>query len=480
MRGSRSLPHDLGLLGGAQVLAQLLNLAALVVLARRLDAHQFGLVQVGVAVSAYAMLAAEWGLFSVGVRDVARLRAPAEVLAYVRAHQGLLALVAAAVLAVGLCLLPLFPFHRADPLLFNLYLLMVLPQVLALEWVTTGLERMPASGAAKVTASAVYAALVILALPSLDGVAGWPGYRWVPMAYLVSFTAGAAVVAPWLRRRLGGWARPARAPLAVWRERLLEAAPVGGSLVLMRVLISGDLILLGILSIPAVAGSYAAAAKVGFQIVVAMEVLWKALLPRLSRLAAAPGGHRSPAFGTRVQALFTLVAVVLLPLALLGAARAPQVLKLLYGGRYDDAVTVFRILMVSYTLLALGMFLAGALLAAGRQREGVRPQLLAAVAAVVALGALIPRWGAAGAALGMLAGHATLLGAMAWAGRSWFDRVVLVPWLALAAGLLAMAGALKLAPVLMPQAGPWIPLPPAMLAYAACVAGPARKLLRER
>jgi O-antigen/teichoic acid export membrane protein len=479
MRGSRSLVHDLGLLAGAQVAAQGLNLLALVILARRLGDHQFGLVQVGVAVSAYAMIAAEWGLFSLGVRDVARLRTPPAVLGYARAHQGLLAVLAAAVLAAGLALLPLFPFYRADPALFRLYLLIVVPQVFALEWVATGLERMPAAGAAKVAASAVYAALVVLALPALDGAAGWPGYRWVPLMYLVSFAAGSAAVAPAIRGWLGGWVRPGRAPRAVWRRRLGEAAPLGGSLLLLRVLINSDLVLLGILSVPAVAGVYAAAAKVGFLIVVAMEVLWKALLPRLSRLAAGPEGERSPAWSARVQALFTLVMAVLVPVAVLAAARAPQILALLYGGRYTEAAPVFRILMGSYVLLALGWFLGGALLAAGRQGDGLRPQALAAGVALAAHVALIPRWGGTGAAWAMLAGHATLLGAMGLVSRRWFDRRRRASWLAVAAGAALMAGVLAGSASLAPGTGPWVPTLAAAALYAAVVAAPVLRLFRR-
>lgn len=476
MRGSRSLLHDLGLLAGAQVAAQGLNLLSLVILARRLGEHQFGLVQVGVAVSAYAMIAAEWGVFSLGVRDVARLRSPSAILEYARAQQGLLAVLAAVVLALGLALLPLFPFYRADPALFRLYLLLVVPQVFALEWLAAGLERMPAAGAAKVTASAVYAALVVFALPALDGGAAWPGYRWVPLMYLVSFAAGSAVVAPALRRWLGGWVRPGRAPGAVWRRRLGEAAPLGGSLLLMRVLINSDLILLGILSVPAVAGVYAAAAKLGFLIVVAMEVLWKALLPRLSRLAAGPEGERSPAYRARVQALFTLVMAVLVPVAVLAASRAPQLLGLLYGGRYAEAAPVFRILMGSYVLLALGWFLGGALLAVDRQRDGLRPQALAAGVAVAAHVLLIPRWGAPGAAWAMLAGHATLLGAMGVVSRRWFDRRLRASWLAVVAGVVLMVGILRGTALMAPEAGPWIPVLEAAVVYAACVVAPVRRL----
>ena len=53
------LLHNLGVLTVAQILSQLLNLAALVFLARTLGDRDFGLVQVGVAVAGYAMILAQ-------------------------------------------------------------------------------------------------------------------------------------------------------------------------------------------------------------------------------------------------------------------------------------------------------------------------------------------------------------------------------------------------------------------------------------
>ena len=123
------LLHNLGVLTVAQVLAQLLNLAALVFLARTLGDRDFGLVQVGVAVSGYAMILAQGGLLSLGIREVARVEAPQLIRAYVCTQQGLLAVLAAAVLVGGAVVLPLFPFYREDPTLYLLYLAAVVPQV---------------------------------------------------------------------------------------------------------------------------------------------------------------------------------------------------------------------------------------------------------------------------------------------------------------------------------------------------------------
>ena len=67
MRKSTPILVNLSLLSAAQVVAQVLNLISLIFLARYLGDYWFGVVQVGVAVSAYALITAEWGLNSLGI-----------------------------------------------------------------------------------------------------------------------------------------------------------------------------------------------------------------------------------------------------------------------------------------------------------------------------------------------------------------------------------------------------------------------------
>ena len=244
MRGSRGVLHNLGVLTAAQVVAQLLNLAALVFLARYLGDHWFGVVQVGVAFSAYALITAEWGLMSLGIREVARLDGPEQVRAYAASHQGLLTVLAVAVLVVGVLVLPLFPFYAEDHAIFLIYLALVVPQIWYQEWVGIGLERMSWVGAARSTSSLLYALLVLVALGPLASMQIWPAARWVPLLYLASFFLGNLVLVAGVRRWLGGLVWPTWRGAADWQRRLTETGSIGASIVTMRVLMNGDLILL--------------------------------------------------------------------------------------------------------------------------------------------------------------------------------------------------------------------------------------------
>ena len=65
------------------------------------DAHYLQVFRVAgtVAFLAYALLVSEWGLMSLGIRDVSRLTDPTVILRYCREHTGLLAVLA--LLAAG-------------------------------------------------------------------------------------------------------------------------------------------------------------------------------------------------------------------------------------------------------------------------------------------------------------------------------------------------------------------------------------------
>ncbi len=465
MRGRSSIFRDLGILTAAQIAAQLLNLVALVYIARQVGARWFGVLQIGVAVSAYALITAEWGMFNTGIREMARLERKDEVLAYARRHTGLLAALACIVLLVGGAVLPRFPFFDEDPWVYALYLLAVVPQVWMLDWVGVGLERMTWVGVAKVTRSLVYALAVLCLLAPLDGWLGWPAWRWVPALLLLSLSAGDVVIGLWLTRWLGEPVWPVWGGRRDWRTRLGAAGPIGAAIVVMRLLLNMDVLVLGIFRQPEEVGAYAAAAKLLFVLVIAVEVLWSALLPRLSRL-----WQESPArFRARLSLYFGLLVAGFAPAAAAGVAVGRPLMHAVYGQQFPGAGEVFQILSVSYLLLAASAFFGNALVACDRQRDAFPPVLAGAAVGLIGTFLLAPRGGGVGAAWAMLGAHAVLLAATGWVARRILERALLatVALCCGAAGLMGLAiGA---------WTGAW-PLPARILAgailYGAVIARP--------
>jgi len=409
------LLRDVGVLTLAQIAAQLLNVVALVYIARMVGDHWFGVIQLGSTFSMYALIAAEWGMFSLGVRSVARLTDPGRLRSYVRCQVGLMHLLALAVFALGLAVLPLFPFYAEDRWVFILFLASVFPQAWMLQWVGIGLERMTWVGVAKTVRSLVYAGLVLLLLGGAGSWSSWPVHRWVPVFVLIAFVAGDLVMAGPVFRWLGGPFLPRPGRLPETGGMLRETSAIGGGNLVRRVLLHIDIIMLGMLSSPAMAGSYAAAAKLVFVLVMVVELILTAMLPRLSRLWMADRAGFSRQYSIWMGTLI----VVLLPVALGGALIGDPLIVLIYGDRFAGAGTVFSILSVSYVLLCMGMFCGNGLIACDRQRAYLPPLVFSAVVAVAGNILLVPRWGMTGSALAMLAAHASLMVVTLWSGRGY-------------------------------------------------------------
>ncbi len=405
MRGQKGILYNLSILSAGQVVSQLANMAALIYLADYLGAHWFGVIQVGVAFMSYALITAEWGMMSLGIREVSRRDDPKHIFTYCTEHTGLLAVQAALVLVAGFFLLPRLPFYEHAPWVFLLYLATVIPQITMQNWVAIGLERMAWVGASRMVRSLTYAFLVLVFLRHLDGSFGQPAAHWVPAIFLMAMILGNLVVNIPLARWFGFFVYP---QLPAWTEakrRWRETGSIGANILVLRVLFNIDIILLGMLAAPTVAGNYAAASRIMFLLVVAVEVLWAALLPRLSRLAK----ESREDFLRSFNLYFGLVAVILLPTALGGYLLGTDFIAFIYKGKFPDSGPVFQVLAISYSMLALATFLGNTLLADDRQRWYFLPLMASSVTAVLGVLLLVPDHSGLGASWAMAAAHGLLL-----------------------------------------------------------------------
>lgn len=468
MRGQRGVLHNLSILTVGQIASQLANVAALIFLARYLGAHWFGVVQVGVAFMAYALITAEWGMMALGIREISRLDDPGDILRYARTHVGVLALQTAVVAAAGLLLLPRLPFYRHDPVIFLLYLATVLPQVYMHYWIAMGLERMTWVGVFKASRSLLYALFILGVLPLVTDRETAAAARWVPAMFLVAMMLSNLTVNIPLARWFGQWIHPARPRLADIRARWRESASIGANSVVLRVLYNIDILLLGVLVSPDRAGTYAAAARVIFFLVVAVEVLWAALLPRLSRMVK----ESARGFRLSFNLYFGTVVALLMPVAAGGWLLGPEIITFVYRGQYDAAGPIFSYLAISYSLLAAATFLGNTLLAEDRQRSYFLPLVLSSAVAVTGILLRVPDGGGLGASRAMLLAHGLLFLILAVLNRRNFNRLLAETLAAAAVAVAIMTGLLTVwtdGPVLLRIGG-------AGGLYLALVAGPLLRL----
>jgi len=93
------------------------------------------------------------------------------------------------------------------------------------------------------------------------------------------------------------------------------------------------------------------------------------------------------------------LAMLTLPICLLGIPLAPIIIRLLYGSEYSGAVIVLQILLVAVVFAVLGQASRAALLGMESQSWLLKTGLVAALVSIGLDLLLIPRYGAIGAAI---------------------------------------------------------------------------------
>ncbi len=435
MRQKNGVLYNLSILSLGQVISQLANMAALIYLADYLGARWFGIIQIGVAFMSYALIISEWGMMSLGIREVSRQDQSHQISTYVSEHMSLLAAQAGLVLLVSLFVLPKLPFYHYAPLVFQLYLAAVVIQIYLQNWVAIGLEKMTWVGVSRIVGSLVYAGLVMGLLSRMPATIHKPAAYWVPAFFLISMTCSNLVVNIPLAKWFGHFLHPRLPAWGEAKRRWHETSTIGANVIVRRVLYNIDIIMLGVLSNPETAGNYAAASRIIFQLVVAVEVLWAALLPRLSRAA-----KQSPqTFQTLFNLYFVYVLAVVLPISLGGVLEGNGFIHFLYKGKFPEAGPVFQILAVAYSMLALGTFLGNTLLANDQQQAYLLPLAAGSLTAISGVVWLVPKFAGQGAAWAMLTAHGLLLIIMLAINRHMFQRGILRVLVAILPGLAAMA-----------------------------------------
>jgi len=249
---------------------------------------------------------------------------------------------------------------------------------------------------------------------------------------VLAATSAASVVGLVLGRALVGPGARWAADAALARAMAADAWPFAGTTLS---LVAAQQVVLPALLVrlhgPGAVGLLAGAQKLVEAVGFIPQALMLSVLPALSAAAARPGG----AVATAREATRVLV-VAIAPAALVLAVHARELLVLALGPALAPAAPVLRALAVVGVLGATGTVIANLLLALGLQRALLRVTIGSALA-MVALGvALVPSWGATGAAVAAVVAMASGQGALAVGARTGPD---VRPVLAAAARPLAVA-----------------------------------------
>ncbi len=385
----RRLTVNYLLLTGGESLAKVFTLAAFVYLGRTLGPERYGSLEFILATMIFFTLPVDFGIGVYGAREVARdRRRAADLLRDVTALRLLLAGVSFVVLLLVAAVLPR---DGEVKLLLVLYGVSLFAEPALVQWFFQGHERMHWVALTTLIRKATFAACVLLLVRP-----GTP-LPWVGVCECASAVVTAVACLVILRRRLGyAVPRPWRWPAAL-ATHVYRCAPIGLSHLAWALLWYFATVLMGWLAPAEEVGWFGASHRVVLALHTFVYLYFYNLLPSLSRGAARPAELRdllSRSLGLTVWGGI----LVALALTLVGG----DVLSLLYGPRF---LGVHRPLAVLGWLIPIAL-VAGhyryLLIACNLQHLELRCTGAAALVAVALGAALIPRYGAVGAAAALV------------------------------------------------------------------------------
>jgi O-antigen/teichoic acid export membrane protein len=234
----------------------------------------------------------------------------------------------------------------------------------------------------------------------------------------------AIILAGVLRRYLKAWPRPAK---LIERGRALEILRLmpafAGTSLLSGLEYQLDVILLSVLATHADVAQYSAAVTVMLIVLIFSQAYRVVLYPMLVRSLAKSHSQASQLVGRSL----ILMGTAGLLAAIVVSASAPGVINLLFGGRFEMAGPIVRVLIWNVVWFFLNVPLVRFMMAANGQATVFRVLLISLSVNLVANLVLIPRFGPLGPAYARLLSSGLFTAIMAGAVRRRLLRPAGVP-----------------------------------------------------
>jgi O-antigen/teichoic acid export membrane protein len=362
LHGWRGLVRRFGVLAVGEGVAQLCGFVAVIIMARKLDPHGFGLVTLGTTLVMWFALFADSGTEVLNIRDIS------------------LSVIAIALLGVA----AIFASDRtSDRYVLWLFALCLPMLALNLRWMVLGVRGAKSVALGNVAGRVLLMVGVILFVHSVGDT------LVVPVLLAGAELVYALVVLGAVTRRFG-IIRP-RIDVAKWRETLGQSLPLMINQLARATVYSFDILLVAILLGRADVGFYGAAVKPVLFLSGALGLFYVSFLTSYS---TAGSGHAGPLFRRTVTAATAATTVV----AAIVAAAAPLIVVVFYGHAYDAAALPLALLVFSVPALAAGGAYGVALIAGHRQAALMRNNVIGALFNIAVNLFAIPVFGIAGAA----------------------------------------------------------------------------------
>lgn len=386
----RTIATGITALATGEISGRFIAFAATAWLTRKLGPDGFGIIGFATAISSYLLIAASTGLNDIGMREVAKKPlAASEIAISAIVVRLLLAATAWIVLGAIALFLPKPPGVRIVVFLAGLSFF---SQALDTAWVFKGLERQVRVGVAGVTSQVLYAVGILTFVRAPADVI------WVPVLQF----AGELGAALWIGLGLFRHGLP-RITLEPGRAILRASGFITVSRLLRVVILTGGIVLLGLLAGERAVGLFSASYRFCFLLMAIAGAISTAFLPSFARAMYAP-----EALSKLTQFALRVSAVVGAPLVVGGIITARPLLELLFGAPFGEAAPTLQFLLVGIGCVFIHGALHNLFLVLHRTHtETVIFGFAAAVALVFSIW-LIPHYSAVGAGAATAAAEASI------------------------------------------------------------------------
>lgn len=371
-----------------------------VMMPRYLGAEGYGRLYLAQAVTGIMAILVEFGLNSLVTRDVARR--PAEAAGYLKSGAVLKALLWVA----GAAAVALFVQVAGYPSETKMTIAVLAIAVLfsagstLIVSVLQATDRMRWIAASTVAEKAIYVGLGVAALLL--------GYGVLTLAVVVLVSAaGKFLLDVWWLRRLSAQTdvTSAREPLGV-RTLFMRTLPFFSVLFFGAIYFRADTLILSLITSEAVIGYYGAAYRLFQTTYILADAFVFALFPLFCRLS--PVSDEGLAVSAQ-KSLDTLL-LVGIPITAGMFMLSDEIVLLLYGAGFAESVPLLRVLSIAIALMYANGIFVQLLLATDRQKRLARTAAIAAVGNIAVNLALIPVFGALGAAIATVVTELIVIG----------------------------------------------------------------------
>lgn len=402
-RAAGVLRHPIGqnafALSWVQVATFVVPLLTLPYLSRTLGTEAFGLVLFAQGFSMVLGIVIDYGFGATAARDAAAARHDADALsALVARVLGARVLLCVGSLMAALVALLTVSKLRENPELLALAWIGAVATGLSPGWLFVGLERLKLPSLVQLGSRVAGAGLTFVLVHN-------PGDTWVVLALYAGGALLSTGLTTIMQYRLLAWRPPQlRAGLRTLREASIYFAGIGA----IGLYSSANVVILGLFVSSTDVAHFGAAERLVRATLQVVGPIAVAVFPRMAYLLSQ--GQRERAVRLARISIAVLGGVGSLAAVVLAVA-APRIIRLVYGGGFEDSVDLLRVLVLIVPLISVVSTLAGGwMLALRMDRAIVLCAVTAGLTNLVLAVLLVPLVGPIGMACSVVAAEVVALG----------------------------------------------------------------------